>query len=110
MRIALFTVVLLISGNTSAAEPAEHLMSVADITCATYLAAPDAATVREKYRYWVSGRIAAIVPATFQSTLAKIPMTQLQQDLQSFCEGSAPEITLFEASAIIAYGYQQDQQ
>jgi hypothetical protein len=83
-------------------------MSAGDITCPQYLAlenSPEAISLRA----WVAGRVAATVPADFQSKLRKIPLSDLQQDLHELCIGSVADTNLFEASALLAYGYQKEQ-
>jgi hypothetical protein len=82
-------------------------MSAGDVTCPQYLALTDPSE-KAALQSWVAGRVAAIIPATFQRELRKISILQFHQDLNDFCAASVVETTLFEASALLAYGYQQE--
>ncbi len=104
MRYGLALFFSLLPFGVGASDVPMHLMSTANITCSTYLSLPPGDET-EKIEYWVAGRIVAIVPATFQSSLARIPFRQMQQDLRTFCQG-AELATLFEASAVLAFNYQ----
>jgi hypothetical protein len=82
-------------------------MSAGEVTCPQYLAL-EKSHEAENLQAWVAGRVAAIVPATFQSELRKISLSEFGHDLHDLCAGSVADTTLFEASALLAYGYQQE--
>ncbi len=104
MRYWMVVLAVLASSHALASNSRENLMSAADISCASYLQMRSEQSTN--MAYWVAGRIVAIAPATFQSSLAKIPIAQMQTDLQTFCQASS-DATLFNASAILAYEYQR---
>jgi len=107
MQLIKFLTAMLLAGNAVAADVPKNLMTAASVSCPAYLALPQGGPEAMQLECWVAGRIVAIAPAPFQTTLAKISFKQMQNDLRTFCEGSIPESTLFDASAILIYGYQQ---
>ena len=106
MRTWLITLSFAVSFNSIAADETPNLMTTASVTCPQYLALGPGAE-KTALESWVIGRVVAIVPATFQHELRKISVSSFRQDLQNFCTGSIPEATLFDASALLAYGYQK---
>lgn len=106
MRRLMMLSAAMLCGSGLAAEP-EHLMSSADVSCATYLTLPEGEAIN--LDYWVAGRIVAIAPATFQRDLAKIPFSRMRADLRGFCQ-DASDATLFQASAILIFNYQRSSQ
>ena len=80
------------------------VMGFASISCESYLShAPDSQG-RKEYTAWVSGRIAAIVPAPVQPFLRALPFARLESDLTLACEVNPGE-GLFTVSALLANDY-----
>ena len=105
MRTWIATICIAASFNAFAADETANLMSTADVTCPQYLAVESVAE-RSALESWVIGRVVAIVPATFQSELRRISVSTFRHNLHDFCSRSDPQTTLFDASALIAFGYQ----
>ena len=83
-------------------------MTAGDVTCPQYLAMPDNSPEKTQLQSWVAGRIAAIIPASFQPELRKISLPDFRRDIQDVCSSSDPEFTLFDISAMLAHHYQQE--
>ena len=83
-------------------------MTAGDVTCPQYMALADDSPEKTQLQSWVAGRVAAIIPASFQPKLRKILLTDFQRDIQDTCSSSDPEFTLFDISAMLAHHYQQE--
>ena len=92
----------------ASAADTKNPMSAGDVTCHKYLQMSDTSAEKIVLESWVAGRIAAIVPATFQPNLRKISNEQLRENIIGSCKHSDPEITLFDISAILAHSYQKE--
>ena len=83
-------------------------MTAGDVTCPQYMALADDSPEKKELQSWVAGRVAAIIPAPFQSELRKISLLNFRRDIHEICSRSDPEFTLFEISAMLAHHYQQE--
>ena len=96
------------STATYAAEP--NPMTAGDVSCTSYLGAADGSAEKRELDSWAAGRVAAIVSASFQPTLRSTSMDQFRKDLGGVCEEIGSSAGLFEASAILAYRYEQSRE
>jgi len=83
-------------------------MTAGDVTCPQYLALAEESPEKAQLQSWVAGRVAAIIPAPFQSELRKISLPKFRRDIHDVCSRSDPEFTLFDISAMLAHHYQQE--
>ena len=108
MRFHFIAATLLAASSVSIGSETQSPMTAGDVTCPKYLAMADSASEKEQLQSWVAGRVAAIIPSSFQRELRKISIQQFRSDLNEVCSRSDPEFTLFDVSAMLAHGYQED--
>ena len=107
MRNYLLAGMLLAAPGVATCADETNPMSAGDLSCTSYLAIADGSAEKGNLEAWVAGRVAAIVPASFQPALRNVSMTQFHDDLRQFCAMAGSTTNLFEASAVLAFRYQQ---
>jgi len=105
---AWITALLLAAPLFASAVDTPNPMTAGDVTCPQYLALADDSPEKTQLQSWVAGRVAAIIPASFQSELRKISLPNFRRDINEVCSRSDPEFTLFDISAMLAHLYQHD--